>query len=209
MPLVRTEKLDEESAWALWKIEESEEELAFMAMESSPEDVTALAKRKEFLAGRALIKTLVEFIGLEYTGLRKDEYGKPFLKDLPHMISLSHSTPYVAAQIHPQISVGIDIEQPKEKLLHVASRVLRDSEQEDAGTDMVKHCVYWSAKEALYKVHGKRGLSMAWQMHISPFELEKSGNLIGYLSPDSTPTAYRLGYLVEPDYVLVYSLGWL
>jgi 4'-phosphopantetheinyl transferase len=209
MPLVRTEMLGEESAWALWRIEESEEELAFSALEQCPDDVIAPEKRKEFLAGRSLIKALVEYIGKQYVGLRKDSFGKPHLKDLPHFISLSHSTPYVAAQIHPQISVGIDVEQPKEKLLRVASRVLEPSEQEDAGTDIVKHCVYWCAKEALYKIHGKRGLSFALQLNLDPFELKTSGNIIGHITVDGDPKGYRLSYIVENDFVLVCTIGWL
>lgn len=205
MPLVKSEMMDKESAWGLWEITETEEELSFSAFESCPEDIVAPSKRKEFLAGRALVRSLVETIGREYSGIRKDEQGKPFLKDLPFEISLSHSSPYVAAQIHHGAAVGIDIEQPKEKLLRVAPRILSKVEEEDAGKDIVKHCVYWCAKEAMYKLYGKRGLHFNNQLNIDPFQLQRSGSLQGYIKANGIPTIVSLGYVVKDDYVLVYT----
>jgi 4'-phosphopantetheinyl transferase len=205
MPLVKSELMGKESAWGLWQITETEEELAFAAFESVPDDVVAPSKRKEFLAGRALVKSLVELIGREYTGIRKDEQGKPFPKGLSFEISLSHSSPYVAAQIHNGSAVGIDIEQPKEKLLRVASRILSPGEEKDAGDDIVKHCVYWCAKEAMYKLYGKRGLHFNNQLNVDPFGLKKSGELQGYIRVNVIPEIVSLGYLVKEDYVLVYT----
>ena len=205
MPLVKINEMRKESAWALWQVSETEEELAFMAMASYPEEIISKQKRLEWLAGRALIKSLTEYIGLEYFGLRKDEYGKPFLKEHPHYISLSHSFPYVAAQIHPSHSVGIDLEQPKDKLLRIASRVLSPVELTDAGTDIVKHCVYWCAKEAMYKIHGKRGLHFENQLKIEPFELEQQGDLKGRIKAEGFTDPVALRYSVQTDYVMVYT----
>ena len=205
MPLVKSEMIGVGSAWGLWQITETEEDLAYSAFESCPEDIVAPSKRKEFLAGRALVKALVEKVGAEYSGIRKDEQGKPHLKDQAYEISLSHSSPYVAAQIHPNSAVGIDIEQPKEKLLRVASRVLSEPEEEDAGDNVVKHCVYWCAKEAMYKLYGKRGLHFNSQLNLDPFELKKSGELQGYIRTNGIPKAVSLGYVVRDDYVLVYT----
>lgn len=205
MPLVKSEMTGEESAWGLWEITETEDELAFAALESCPDDIVAPSKRREYLAGRALVKSLVEMTGREYSGIRKDEQGKPYLKDLPYEISLSHSSPYVAAQVHHGTAVGIDIEQPKEKLLRVAPRVLSPSEEGDAGDDIVKHCVYWCAKEAMYKLYGKRGLHFNTQLNLDPFELKKTGSLQGYIKANGIPTIVSLGYVVKDDYVLVYT----
>lgn len=211
MPLVKSEMIGEDSAWGLWQITETEEELAYLALESCPEDIVAPAKRKEFLAGRALVKMLVEKVGGEYSGIRKDVQGKPYLKsEVPgstfvHEISLSHSSPYVAAQINAGSPVGIDIEQPKEKLLRVAPRVLSQSEEDDAGSNIVKHCVYWCAKEAMYKLYGKRGLHFNNQLNLDPFELKHAGELQGYIRANGMPIVVSLGYVVKDDYVLVYT----
>lgn len=205
MPLVKMNEVGEDSAWALWVVRESEEELAYKAMASCPEEIISKQKRLEWLAGRALIKTLAEEMGLEYFGLRKDEYGKPFLKEHAHQISLSHSFPYVAAQIHPSISVGIDVEQPKDKLLKVASRVLSATELADAGTDIVKHCIYWCAKETMYKIYGKRGLHFENQLNIAPFEMHQQGELQGTIKSGEATHNVVLSYTVQMDYVLVYT----
>ena len=128
MPLLEIHSLGNEQSWALWQIDETEGELSFASHESCPEEIVNTHKRLEWLAARALIKSMLESYGLDYYGLRKDEFGKPFLKDHAHQISLSHSYPYVAAQIDKLHSVGIDLEQPKEKLRTIANRVFDKNE---------------------------------------------------------------------------------
>lgn len=205
MPLSKIETLGTDSAWALWNIGETEPDLSYVSFESCPEDIVHPQKRLEWLAGRALIKTLVEYLHLSYEGIRKDEFGKPFLKIHPHAISLSHSFPYVAAQIDRSQSVGIDVEQVKEKLLHVGPRVLAPTEVADAQGDVVKLCIYWCAKEALYKIYGKRNVLFSDHLRIQPFERNASGNLRGEIDISPTKMNVRLGYHVTPEYVVVYT----
>lgn len=206
MPLLKIDKIGSESAWALWSITESEQELASAAMEPTPEKILSKHKRLEFLSGRALIKMLVEHSGLDYQGLRKDEYGKPFLKGHDHFISLSHSFPYVAAQIHTTLPVGIDLEQPKDKLLKIAPRVLSAVELADAGDDIVKHCIYWCAKEAMYKIDGRRGWHFQNQLHVVPFDFQRQGgNLKGRIIMGDTVKEVLFAYIVQADYVVVYT----
>jgi hypothetical protein len=185
MPLIKTVWLGIDSAVALWRIEEPEEQLAFFALESCPEDIIHPPKRLEWLAARALIAQLVQDIGLEYTGLRKDEFGKPFLKGLPHQVALTHSFPYVAVQIDPHQSVGIDLEQPKEKLRTIAPRMFSQVETEDAANNLTKLCIYWCAKEALYKLYGQRSLLFSEHLKVEPFLMGSSvaaGKLNGFIN---------------------------
>jgi 4'-phosphopantetheinyl transferase len=203
MPVAKMNDMGGESCWALWRIEEDEQTLSYHAMETCPDDLISVQKRLEYLAGRALMKSLVETMGISYTGMKKDEAGKPFLKDSRHQVSLSHSFPYAAAQIHPTHSIGIDIEQPKDKLLRIASRVLSEQEQQDAGHDPVKHCIYWCAKEAMYKIYGKRGLHFNTQLLLEPFKLATTGTVKGRILANSSQVNVRLDYIVDPDFVLV------
>ncbi len=206
MPVSKIEWTKEQSGWALWHITEPEEALALqLTPEVCPQDIVSKLKRLEWMAGRILIRILVEKAGLTYNGLYKDEFGKPFLKDHPHHISLSHSYPHVAAQIDRLQSVGIDVEQPKEKLLKIAHRVLSKSEEIDAGSDIQKNCVYWCAKEALYKIYGKRGLSFSEHLNVSPFLLNQSGSLVGKISIQNNVQLINLEYSLEDDFVLVYT----
>ena len=206
MPLHKIEWTGHRCGWALWNITETEESLAVLAQpEICPNDIHSPSKRLEWLAGRILLKKLLENDGLTYEGLLKDAFGKPFLDGYPHPISLSHSYPYVAAQIDLQKAVGIDVEQPKDKLLRVAHRVLNRSEAEDAGEDITKICIYWCAKESLYKIYGRRGLTFSTHLHIQPFALDHHGQLVGKISAPDTESLINLGYWVEKDFVLVYT----
>lgn len=207
MPLEKLHK-NSNSAWALWKIEEDEHSLynQVASTETVPSSITNPIKRLEFLTGRVLIKKLVELWGLEYSGLTKNEFGKPFLNHYPIHISLSHSYPYVAAIIARDIPVGIDLEQPKEKLLKIASRVLDASELRDAGTDITKHCIYWCAKESLIKIYGKKHLTLAENLKISPFERQKQGELIGRIIVNNNETAIPLQYFVYENFVVVLNI---
>ena len=205
MPLVKMEKTAKQCGWAIWFIEETKEELDSLSTEVCPSEIVSVQKKLEWLAGRIVIKKLVEQSGLAYQGLRKDEFGKPFLVQHPNPISLTHSFPYVAAQIDSYESVGIDLEQPKEKLLKIAPRIMADYELADAGQDIVKHCVYWCAKEALYKVYGKRGLTFSNHLNIEPFNIQRSGELKGRIDDHGIEIKVDLCYTIQPDYVLVYT----
>ncbi len=190
----------------LWHIVEDEPSLSNALLdEACPDEIVSKPKRLEWLAGRLLVKHLCETSGLVYHGIKKDKFGKPFLINHPHSISLSHSYPFVAAQIHPDHSVGIDIEQPKEKLLKIGPRILDATELENAGNDVVKHCVYWCAKEALYKINGKRGLLFTNHLKVKSFSLKQSGDLEGWIETNGQKEFAELHYLVTREYVLVYS----
>lgn len=205
MPLSKIETIGKGSAWGLWEIAETEPSLSYLSMESCPEDITHPQKRLEWLAGRALVKSLAEHVGLTYEGIQKDEFGKPSLKMHPCPISLSHSYPYVAAQIDSRQSVGIDLEQIKEKLRQVGPRVLSAEEFDDAGGDLVKLCVYWCAKEALYKIHGIRNILFTDHLRVHPFELAAEGRLHGVIDVDNALRAVWLGFRVTQEYVIVYT----
>lgn len=203
MPLIKIHRTSNQGAWALWYITETEQELISLLQEMPEPTILHSNKRREWLAGRMLLQELTEQVGHIYQGTVKDEFGKPFLKNLPHHISLSHSFPYVAAQIDLHHEIGIDLEQPKAKLLTIAHRILAPAELKDAGTNMVKHCVYWCAKEAMYKVYGKKGLFFLDQLHIEPFILENTGDIYGKINANDNIRSLTMTYLIQPDYVLV------
>ncbi len=204
MPLIKIQNTGKQGAWALWFISEKEDEL-ISPLEKPESTLLHATKRLEWLAGRKLIQQLIEHLGFEYQGIIKDEFGKPFLKNLPHHISLSHSFPYVAVQIDLNNEIGIDLEQPKPKLLTIAHRILAPSELTDAGSDVVKHCVYWCAKETMYKVYGKKGLFFLDQLRIEPFTLKNAGDIVGEINAPENPRQLTMTYLIQPDYVLVHT----
>jgi len=206
MPLEKIVQ-DTGRVWALWKVDEDEsllrEHLQFH--EEIPGSITNGMKRLEWLAGKVIVKALLNSLGLAFHGIVKDNFGKPFPKDHPHQLSLSHSFPYIAALIDEAEPVGIDLEQPKPKLLSIAPRVMHAEELTDAGNDVIKHCIYWCAKETLVKVHGKKDLTFAENLLIDPFSREKQGDIVGRIIVTGSERIIPLQYQVTNDFVMVLS----
>jgi 4'-phosphopantetheinyl transferase len=205
MPLLKIHSTGIESGLGLWHISETEEALAFSAQQTCPEEIVNKQKRLEWLAARSLVRRLLEDQGMVYHGLTKDEFGKPYLKEHPHHVSLSHSYPYVAVQVDRNNAVGIDLEQPKEKLRTIANRVFSAEEVRDAGESVVKLCIYWCAKEALYKIHGKRDILFTDHLRVMPFQLSGTGTFFGKILLDENELTIQLQYLVMMDFVVVYT----
>lgn len=203
MPLKFFSKDGSQGGWAVWHINETEEQLRSEVIGLPPSEIVHERKRLEWLAGRHAAMTLCNHVGLRYFGIRKNEFGKPFLEKYPHHLSLSHSFPYVAAQIDLHHAVGIDIEQPREKLLAVASRILSPSELLDAGKDTTKLCVYWCAKESMYKIHGSGSLFFSQHLNVEPFRLTGNGKLAGRIVNGGEEREVVMDYVVENEYVLV------
>jgi 4'-phosphopantetheinyl transferase len=204
MPL---EKIHTENdrVWGLWHIDESEGELLSLAniTEPLPGTLTNPNKRLEHIAARALVKSLMNSLNEPYRGIRKDEFGKPFPASSSFQLSLSHSYPYVAALLDRHNSAGIDLEQFKFKLLKIAPRVLSITELENAGRDVKKHCIYWCAKEALIKIYGKKGLVLAQNLKIEPFELRNEGYISGKIIVNGMETKVPLYYQVNDEFAVV------
>ena len=198
---------DKGRTWALWKVTEDESVLRehLHHDEGISETITNPKKRLEWLAGRVIVKAILTSIHLPFNGIVKDEFGKPSPKGHDHQLSLSHSFPYVAALLDEKESVGIDVEQPKAKLLSIAPRVLHKDELADAGSNIIKHCIYWCAKESLIKVHGKKDLTFAENLIIAPFVQEKQGDIVGRIIVAGSERIIPLHYMVTPDFVMVLS----
>ena len=192
--------------WALWRIEEEEDTLAeIVPFEKISDTITSPQKRLEWIAGRVLVKEVMEAMDLNFEGIVKDEFGKPFPQGYDYQLSLSHSFPFVAVLIDKYESVGIDLEQPKEKLLRIAPRIHSEDELKDAGSDVIKHCIYWCAKESLIKIYGKKDLIFSENMKILPFQRQMEGNIIGKIIVKDAERVIPLYYQVTPEFVLVFN----
>jgi phosphopantetheinyl transferase len=206
MPLEKIEH-QQDHAWGLWKITETEETLLDLVQEHEaiPDQITHPQKRLEFVTGRVLAKLVLEKLGKTFLGVTKDEFGKPFYNSNKVHLSLSHSYPFVAALANTTKSVGIDVEQIKPKLLRIAPRILHSTELGNAGADETKLCIYWCAKETLIKVYGKKDLIFSDQLIISPFQLEKQGFITGKIIANNIETSIPLYYQVFDGFVLVFN----
>ena len=129
-------------------------------------------RKRSVLAFVLLQRALREEYGItEIPEFVYNEFGKPFLLNLPIQFSLSHCRDAVACAVSDH-NVGIDVETIVPYNPDVARRVctvaelemLTKSEHKD--TDFIK---LWTAKEAISKFDG-RGLSMSFnQINIEDY----------------------------------------
>jgi len=212
MPVVKIHRINEGQSFGLWKLEESEEELLYAMrqdpiMELPSPDISNEIKRKEHMAGRLILKALVEENDLCYEGIYKDEVGKPHLNKHPHHISLTHSFPWVGAIISLNEPVGIDLEQPKEKLKKIAYKFLNDAELKSVGDDVEKLCIYWCAKEALYKLLGKKGIIFKLNLSLDSFEIKDETLIVGNVIVNDIHDCYSMKAVKINNTFLVYSIN--
>jgi phosphopantetheinyl transferase len=140
-----------------------------------------------------------------YTGIIKDLHDKPYLANLPVHVSISHTSRYAAVIMHKHREVGIDIEFIKEKLLKVAHKFLNEQEQKDAGEDLQKLCVYWSAKEVLFKKYGRKQVSLKEEISIEPFDIRASGKIRGAVKREEDAMLNEIIYMIIDNLIISYS----
>ena len=173
MPLVHSETIEETCTLLLWQLTEDEAELrenlgrAFISDEIL--SISHPQKIREWLASRLLVKLLAKKFGIAYVGLKKDEHGKAFLIDNDSHISITHTSEYVAVALNPAAAVGIDMEKSDPKLQRTSRKFLSPPEFDHAGDEIEKLSMYWCAKEALYKLYGKKKISFRESIYIMPF----------------------------------------
>ncbi|WP_422359763.1 4'-phosphopantetheinyl transferase family protein [Reichenbachiella sp.] len=160
-------------------------------------------KRLEFLASRQLVQQVCNELDIPYQGIEKDEFGKPHLVDSNYQISISHSYPMVACAIHPSSPCGIDIESMRPQLVKIKHKFLNPKELAYCQNDLKKLCLHWSAKEALYKVHGRKSLIFAEQLAIQQITPEE---IQAQVITDEGVENFLLNYEYFLEYFLVYNV---
>lgn len=191
----------------LWKIEESPSyflDYLGINLVDLPElsNATHPVKQLEWLASRSCVKYTVEQLEHSYCGIDKDHHNNPYLIDIQGFVSLSHTNEYAVAVVSLAEEVGIDIERISDKLSRVAHKFLSPFERTLAGDSLFKMCVYWCAKESLYKWYGKKNLSFRENIYIEPFE-EKPITLRGEIFVDGVlKTVHQLAVFYVEDFVI-------
>ena len=199
MALAYHREIDNNTSFAIWKIEESAEELLAQLQlkehERSYLDTLINGKRNmHWLSTRVLLRRMMDTDG--YIDCRVDSSGKPYLSNFPHYISLSHSYDYAAVMISKNKAVGIDIELVKDKIERIAGKFMSPEELEFIGEkDRIDHLyVCWCAKEAIYKLNGKKNVSFLEHIKLKPFEYKGGGSFEAELEIASHPRKFRVHY---------------
>lgn len=211
MPLQHVIHLNPHATIGIWRLNEPEAyftpNLSKIVSEIKNLDTISHAKRRtEWLAGRWLVLQLVERMNLPFCGIWTDEFNKPHLVSDNATISISHAAPYVVAILNTKVACGIDIEQIRNKLKPLAPKFLNEAELTIGGSDLTNLAVLWGAKEALYKLHGRKSLIFKENLAIEDFNFsENFGTFTGLLNIDGEHEKYSMKAGKFDDYVLVYT----
>jgi phosphopantetheinyl transferase len=167
----------------VWKVEESIDELLTRLPHSIVEDsvftkIQVTHLQTEFLVGRLITGIICDYLSIDYQGIEKDIHGKPHLANVAWEMSLTHSQSLVVVAVHPSQAIGIDIEKPNKKLKRIMPRLFTEAENQMVNGDLVMMSWFWSAKEALYKLYGKRGIDFKEHLRLNYSASEFSGEII-------------------------------
>jgi 4'-phosphopantetheinyl transferase EntD len=171
MPLYKEWNPGLHSLAAIWHITEPE---SFFLEKVQPASAIRNDKRRiEHLAGRYLLQHLRADFPLH--DIVPDDQDKPVLPDASAHFSVSHSFPYAAAMIHSYHPVGIDLQCWHERILKIRNKFLSEAEQDYCRNDEQLTVLAWSAKEAAYKYHGRRGTDFI--AHLPLVKWEQRGGI--------------------------------
>jgi 4'-phosphopantetheinyl transferase len=212
MAIAYKKQIDDDTEFALWKIEEQAEELynQLQLDEQEKAYVEQLSHGKRhlhWLGTRVLLRKMLNTE--EYIDCKVDAHGKPYLVHLPYHISLSHSFDYAAVMISKTRPVGIDIEQIKEKVERIANKFMGPEELAFIHDQHKIQQLYvcWCAKEAVYKCHGQKEVSFAENISLEPFNFDKEGRVVAHFNKDMIKLDYQVDYLQYEDYMIGYVKG--
>lgn len=156
-------------------------------------------KRKvEWLATRVLIRQL---IGSNFV-ISYLSSGKPILKhDRFKHISISHSRDFAAVILHEHLNVGIDIEETTRDYNRIEKKYLSDIELIQTNKNSQLQCLYWCAKEAIFKLVDDEGVEFRQQIHIIP---ENENQYFAKFLSDDRATGYKLHHQFISEHCLVW-----
>lgn len=159
-------------------------------------------KRKvEWLATRLLLK---EMIGPSFT-ISYTEAGKPILHHYSYKyLSISHSREFVAVYVHEQCEVGIDLEDVNRNYNSIEKRYLSEAELKQAGRDPILQCLYWCAKEAIFKLVPFDGIEFREHIQILPFDPERQSQFLGNFTYETEPLTFSLNFQIFENHCMVW-----
>ena len=207
MPLFKTIKASG-GLIGVWQLTESSKDLTpdFSTEElSNPEfqKYTYEKRQVEWLVTRLLLKQL---IGSDFT-ISYSNTGKPILNhSLFKHLSISHSRHFVTVFVHEQSNVGIDIEDMTRNYKQIEKRFLSEAELLAVNQSPKLQCLYWCAKEAVFKLVPDDGIVFRDQIQIAPFDPELVNEFSARYISESSECIYQLHFQTFCGHGLVWVM---
>lgn len=162
-------------------------------------------KRKlQWYASRYTLKQLLNLN--EVIFLQKDSFGKPRVENSDINISISHTQHMVAAMSNDQYSIGVDVEEIKDKVIRIAPKFTTEKECSLMSKEHEKELLItiWSAKESIYKMYSQKQLDFKDHILLEPFIYKGKGQFKAVLSKDDLYKELVVNYLSIEDHILTY-----
>lgn len=129
---------------------------------------THIRRKREFIATRILRQQIFGFEHIHYSAI-----GAPYISN-HGFLSISHSDHLVGIAFNADYLVGLDLETPRENILDIVPKFLSDQERTCFDyLNKLEMTRVWSAKEALYKLAGRKKIIFKKELLLSKDENEK------------------------------------
>lgn len=212
MPLFSIKDLEQgNTKLGVWKITESADELfpLLTLKEAEKETFNGFSnenRKKQWIASRLILAELFKNnkLSITYKG-----NGKPHLSCGKRNISISHTSEFVTVIVSSDANLGIDIEKIQPRILKIRHKFVSEAENEfiDESIFLLEQLyVIWSAKEALFKLHGIGNLDFRVNLNINPFKFQDTGFVSAQISIHKSTKKYKLKYEQIEDHLLVYVI---
>jgi phosphopantetheinyl transferase len=190
----------------VWHLTEPSTELlpSFLPKELSDPAFQQLSNEKrkvEWLAIRLLLKQLTgPDFSISYTSS-----GRPLLNHSKYKhLSISHSRDFAVIFLHENHPVGIDIEQMNRNFSALEKRYLSTEEFIFVNHRPELQCLFWCAKEAIFKLVPDEGIEFREQILISPFSPELENSFRARFISGKHTTEHLLGFTIFLDHCMVW-----
>jgi 4'-phosphopantetheinyl transferase len=208
MPLLETRQLNEHTILGIWTLTESIDDLKqVLPTHVKPDEKlqqSHIRRQKEWLASRILVYELLKEFTSEPMQLFCNAHGKPVFEEDKYHISITHSPELIAVLLSDKYEVGIDVELISPKALRVAHKFLTDVEFEQTGNQIETTCLYWSAKETLYKLYSYKQLIFKENLLLQPSD--SNNMLVGQVKTENFSKLYQVNFERIHHHILTYSI---
>ncbi len=190
----------------IWQFSETADELfvqiQLTGLEKAELSKYSYEKRKtEWLAVRVMLRQL---IGSDFL-IKYSEFGKPILTHSKYKyLSITHAREYAAVFVHESHEVGIDLECISRNYNPIEKRYLSTEEQKKVNGNPLLQCLYWCAKEAVFKVVPHDGVEFKEEILIQAFDLESEGSFSANFVHKDDQRDFQLSYILLENYGLVW-----
>lgn len=122
-----------------------------------------LNRKREFVATRVLRHQLFGFEHIHY-----DINGAPYVESEGY-ISVSHTKNLVGIALNKDFKIGLDLESYRPNILELKDKFLSEKEKQLFNIeDPIIVTKLWSAKEALYKLAGRKKILFSRELLLEP-----------------------------------------